>query len=71
MGVKEAEKILDDFFKETTIHGLGHIRLAKKTKACFWLLCTAAAVLFSVIHLSSIVSEIGKREVIVETKVRR
>ncbi len=70
MGVQEAKKVLDDFFKETTIHGLGQLRVAKKTKACLWLICTAAAALFCIVHLSFIVSEIRKREVVVKTKVR-
>ncbi len=70
MGVKEARKVLDEYFKETTIHGLGQIRLARKTQACLWLLITAAAALFSAVQLSLIVSRIRKREVIINIKVR-
>ncbi len=69
MGIEEAKKVLDDFFSETTFHGLGQVRLAKKTQACLWLLCTASAALFSVVQLSFVVSKIRKRDVIIKIKV--
>ncbi len=71
MGIKEAKKVMNDFFKETTIHGLGQVRLAKKRKACVWLLFVATAVLICATQLSYILTEMKKREVIVNIKVSR
>ncbi len=70
MGIRDARKVLEAFFKTTTCHGLSQVRLSKKVQAVAWLMCALIMALFCLIQLMNIMGEYLKKEVIAKTEVR-